>query len=192
MLIIYGLGNNEEKYLKTKHNIGRRVVEEVAQKDASPYSKNKSYYYTKSKQFHFEEVFYIYSSGYMNESGRPLVEFCKYHPVDADAQLLIVHDDSDQIEGNVKLLPKGGSAGHHGINSIYRELLATPISIEHVWRLKIGIRPPENKLRSETFVLSRLSKQDDQTITYLSSVVFSQLPNMVDNEWERVQNSINS
>jgi PTH1 family peptidyl-tRNA hydrolase len=186
MLIIYGLGNNEDKYLNTKHNIGRLVVEELASGLQLSYSKNKSYYYTKSK-----DIYLIYSAGYMNESGRPLAEFCKYNSVDSNTQLLIIHDDSDQIEGNVKLLPQGGSAGHHGINSIYREIIATPLLIENVWRLKVGIRPELNKLRSETFVLNRLTKVDEEAITKVAKTLTSQLASIQQGQWSNAQNQLN-
>jgi len=191
VIILYGLGNNEDKYLNTKHNIGRRILEEVAGKVASSFGKNKTYYYTKS-ELTGDSIYFLYSSGYMNESGRALVDFCRYTNIDPDTKLLIIHDDSDQIEGSIKLLPKGGSAGHHGINSIYRELLATQLTIDNIWRLKVGIRPPENTLKSETFVLKSLSKTDQMTIQKTSDQLTGALPILATNQWEEVQKTMNT
>lgn len=191
MIIFYGLGNNASKYLFTKHNIGRIALEQLTSSQNLQFSKNKSYFYTKSK-VNDEELVFLYSDGFMNTSGVPLVDFCKYHPVPENTELVIIHDDSDQKEGCVKLLPKGGSAGHNGIRSIYSEILSTPISINNVWRLKIGIRPEQNTFKSETFVLSKISQIDERTAKTVAQSVEKSLPLIVDGLWSKVQTQINS
>jgi peptidyl-tRNA hydrolase, PTH1 family len=192
MIIFYGLGNNEPKYNQTKHNIGRLFVEYISKH----YSFNT---FTKQKSFHVSRVdvnntsiICMYSDGYMNTSGTPLVEFLKYHPEDEHTQVIIVQDDSDQIEGKWKLAKAGGSAGHKGIDSIYRSILATHIKPSSIWRLKIGIRPEQNTLKSETFVLSRISKQDEETIDILGKVCINNLDYIINNDMDKAQTFINS
>lgn len=76
---------------------------------------------------------------FMNESGkavRPLVD-SRGIPLD---RLLVVHDDMDLPLGTLRLRPKGGSAGHRGVQSIIDALGSDAFP-----RLRIGIgRPPED------------------------------------------------
>lgn len=157
-MLLYGLGNNAPKYLHTRHNVGRILLESLAE---TSFQKKNGYLYRQAGPHE-----HLLSAGFMNDSGLPLVEYTRYFKTEADT-LLIFQDDSDQLEGRVKLVQGGGSAGHHGINSIYRHLLATPFAVEDVWRLKIGIRPEENRQKSETFVLKPVSAILTNTLTRL-------------------------
>jgi peptidyl-tRNA hydrolase, PTH1 family len=188
MILMYGLGNNEEKYLKTKHNIGRLLVEKIALDKKWVWKKDKTCSYIRQN-----ECVLLYSEGYMNHSGIPVRAFMSYYKLDSqNCLLLVIQDDSDQIEGSVKLVRGGGSAGHNGINSIYANI-PSGFSKEQIWRLKIGIRPPLNKSKSETFVLSSCSKTDYDLVNKTSDVIlnnFSLLGSSVG--MERLQNSVNS
>jgi peptidyl-tRNA hydrolase, PTH1 family len=171
MIVFYGLGNNDPKYLNTKHNAGRLVVEGLAKSWEISFSKGTSYFYTKSKDN--LEICLLYSAGYMNNSGLALGDFLRYFKLDFKPtdSLLIIQDDSDQQNGKQKLLRGGGSAGHHGINDIYRHLPGLKISLEQVWRLKIGIRPDGNRERSETFVLTPASASELQHYQLISNLL---------------------
>lgn len=176
MLLIYGLGNNQTKYLQTKHNVGRLVLESLAKELKLSFRKKLSYTISQSLndspqplnnqnslllQVDKEllECQLFYSNGYMNQSGLPLRDFLKNLSTDklTTLRLLILHDDSDQLVGSYKLTVAGGSAGHHGVQNIYEHILPFALRKEQIWRLKIGIRPVGNRQRSETFVLASLS-----------------------------------
>jgi peptidyl-tRNA hydrolase, PTH1 family len=193
MLVIYGLGNNESKYLYTKHNAGRVVLEKIATTLGLSFQKKDKFAFAATK-INGQEVYLIYSLGYMNLSGEPLSAFCKYFKLDFKAQdsnLVILQDDSDQIESRLKLLPGGGSAGHHGINSIYQYLLNLKIPQEQIWRLKIGIRPPENKLRSETFVLKPLTLNELSYLHIVAHKITKHLPYWLENDFAKAQTDLN-
>jgi peptidyl-tRNA hydrolase, PTH1 family len=155
MLIIYGLGNNEKQYLNTKHNIGRLVVEEIAAAMQLTFQKKDSFYFAKNTK-----IILAYSTGYMNHSGKPLQDVINYFKPET-VNVLIIQDDSDQISGNFKITAGGGSAGHHGINSIYEQTKST-IKKEETYRLKLGIRPSENREKSISFVLNQISITDKE------------------------------
>jgi peptidyl-tRNA hydrolase, PTH1 family len=193
MLVIYGLGNNEAKYLNTKHNAGRVVLEQVAAGLGISFQKKDKFAFAATK-VNGEDVYLIYSLGYMNHSGEALSAFCKYFKLDFTAKnsnLVILQDDSDQIETKLKLLSGGGSAGHHGINSIYQHVLNLKIPQEQIWRLKIGIRPPENKLRSETFVLKNLNLIEITFLQSLSDKVTKYIPQWSKNDFTKSQTDLN-
>lgn len=193
MLIVFGLGNNQSKYLSTKHNAGRIVLEHVAENLRLKFHQ-KSHYYEAKIEIQDETVWLLYSTGFMNTSGEALYQFLQFYKLkfsDKD-KLLVIQDDSDQFEGWQKLAVGGGSAGHHGINSIYRHLPGLAINPEQVWRLKVGIRPPQNKERSETFVLSQISQAEKSYYNFLGDTVTQLLPEMVQNNLSKAQGTLNT
>ncbi len=102
-------------------------------------------------------VVYARSLTYMNESGIAAAGLLKKYGARPN-HMLVIHDDSDLATGRVKFTTSSRSAGHHGVESIMRT-----IKTQDFPRLRIGIRPPESKDKSETFVLKRLRMQE-QTI----------------------------
>lgn len=192
MVIIYGLGNNEEKYYETKHNVGRKVLEKWVSLLDLTFSESKSVN-AATFENHIQKVVFLSSRGYMNESGKNLMQYISYYKLQNKiTSLVIIQDDSDQIEGNWKFTQAGGSAGHHGINSVYAHLLSMGLELEQVWRLKIGIRPAQNKLRSETFVLNKLSQSDDLAISTVAHMCYELMHEFVDTKFDVIQNVLHS
>jgi peptidyl-tRNA hydrolase, PTH1 family len=188
MLIIYGLGNNEPKYLKTKHNIGRVIVEGLAKKLGKNWNKKDLIWSAGSS-----ELLMAYTNGYMNESGLPLLQLIKYYkPELEDLLILVIQDDSDQYIGKAKLLPAGGTAGHRGIISINQHLANLKLKPEQIWRLKVGIRQPQNTAKSETFVLNAFSLAEEQKATQLAQIIFDNLQLISQLKINKLQEVINS
>ncbi len=197
-IIIYGLGNNESKYLKTKHNAGRLAIEKIATDWNVNFVETQGCFVAKKKvenkeQDKDQEVWLVYSKGYMNASGEPISKLLKYFKINTqtqDFQLIIAQDDSDQILGKTKLSIGGGTAGHNGIISSYLHLTSCGLNQTDIWRLKIGIRPEGNRLKSETFVLSLVTNNE---VNFYNSVAqklllaLRQFPNI-----SKIQNIINT
>jgi len=191
MIIVYGLGNNEAKYVATKHNVGRIITEKWAQKNDCLFQPKDGYYYTKSN-----DIAFLYSSEYMNTSGKPLSQFLSFFKYSAqNSTLIIVQDDSDQLEGAVKLVKGGRSAGHKGIDDVYRHVASFGFGPADIWRLKIGIRPEQKEgqpwVRSETFVLLPISEIDKKTCLHLSDQLFNHQKQVIEANYSYLQNRLN-
>lgn len=134
--LVIGLGNPDQKYLNTYHNVGRLFIDYL--------EKN----YTLSPK-----PYTLKSDVYMNESGKFIAKALKKYNVKPE-NLLVVHDDSDLKVGQYKSAFGRGAAGHHGVESIQ-----AAIKTNDFWRLRIGIRPPKEKIRqkAERFVLKKIS-----------------------------------
>ena len=134
---IVGLGNIGEEYQKTYHNVGNFVAEKL-----------------KHLALASERDLKIYPlTGFMNESGDPIVKWLKMNNLITDA-VVVAHDDSDLSVGSYKLVRGGGSAGHKGIES-----LAAHLGTGDFWRLRIGVRDPAEQVRKKAgeFVLEQWS-----------------------------------
>ena len=193
MQIFYGLGNNEAKYLETKHNLGRLVLEKIVSNLGGKFELSAKVSFYKHIFENDEIAYFVYSNGFMNTSGEALSSFLKYYKIDTtspDFKLIILHDDSDQIEQSFKFLPGGGSAGHNGIIDIYKHLPGLGTDINQIWRLKIGIRPPNNKLKSETFVLNRAGNNELEFANRLGNKVFDKLDLLLANNFDKFQSHL--
>ena len=117
MKLIVGLGNPGGEYKDTRHNIGFMVVDKLAKElgvtDPSWNTDPKKNALTAK----IGEVLLVKPQTFMNKSGfavSALMNFYKLTPAD----VWIIHDDIDLPLGKIKIREKGGSAGHHGIESI--------------------------------------------------------------------------
>jgi peptidyl-tRNA hydrolase, PTH1 family len=170
--IFYGLGNEGKDFKNTKHNIGQLVIEQLISTNKLDIKKTK----TKSSSQYLaklnENTNLIFSSGYMNESGLPIAEYINYYKIEPkQIRLIIIQDDSDQLIGNYKLCLGGKSAGHKGIDSVYNHLKSFGINSTEIYRIKIGIRPPQNTQKSLTFVLSPISAGEDEIIKEITKKI---------------------
>src|SRR5512139_2882923 len=136
MVIIAGLGNPGTKYAKTRHNIGFRVIDVLAEEFRVPLQE-KDLYVIGNGTIGGEECILVKPLTFMNRSGLALKKLLKKRPLspeDLRSGLVVIHDDLDLETGKVRIRKSGSSGGHKGIESIITEL-ATRDFI----RVKIGI-----------------------------------------------------
>ena len=192
MLLIYGLGNNHSRYLYTKHNVGRLLIETLVKKVNLTWEMQAKFAYAKTLIVN-QAVYFLYSLGYMNESGEVISEFINYFKLKPDdLKIFLLQDDSDQLETRLKLVNNGGSGGHKGVESVYKHLCFLGISKKSVWKLKIGIRPISNRLRSETFVLTKLSNLELDFVNLVVDNLVQFLADLAQGNFTKAQNYFNS
>jgi PTH1 family peptidyl-tRNA hydrolase len=157
--IILGIGNPDEEYGGTYHNVGKQALDELAAASGS----SPSFQAPSRKHFAFAQIggrIYAKSLTYMNESGlaaREALDYFKLTP----GELLVAHDDSDMTLGSYKFSFDQRSAGHRGIDSIIGSL-----GTQEFYHLKIGIRPAAEEVRQKAldFVLKKISKADQEIL----------------------------
>jgi len=137
---ILGLGNEGEKYKNTYHNVGQLMIDFLYENGVFP-----------------ENIILSKNEGFMNESGNSAFKIYKKIGKQSE-KILVIHDDSDINVGKYKLSVDKSSAGHKGIQDIINK-----IGTQNFWRLRIGIRPTEEKeerMKAEEFVLKKIKKSD--------------------------------
>ena len=132
-----GLGNPGSKYEFTRHNIGFRTVDSLAQDIEVEFKKVKSYYSLISRgMINNQKVILIKPQTFMNLSGRAVSKVVSYYKIPLQ-DLLIVYDDLNLELGQIRIRKKGSAGGHKGIESIMQYL-----NSEEIPRLRIGIGNP--------------------------------------------------
>ena len=135
MKLIVGLGNLGEKYEKSRHNVGFMVLDELL-RELVPVKKTtwKDIPHLKSKIYNLNRA-KISSSAYslksevvlakpqtmMNASGFAVAKLASSFQLPASS-IWVIHDDLDLPLGKIKIRSGGGTAGHHGLDSLLKEL----------------------------------------------------------------------
>lgn len=154
MKIIVGLGNPEEKYLKTFHNMGYIAVGDVADELGVKFKKKECEAYTAEANLGGEKVILARPVTYMNNSGRAVKQLlAKYKATARD--LVILYDDYDIPKGTIRIRPSGSAGTHNGMRSVIAEVGTSDFA-----RIRIGIRDPEVNIPIINYVLSEVRRED--------------------------------
>jgi len=139
MKLIVGLGNPGGEYARTRHNIGRRLVEYVAHQEGVKLASKRSQKTALSSVWWEGEVIQLaHPLDYMNLSGEAVASLVKYWKISVAKDLLVVVDDVALPFGKFRLRGKGSPGGHNGLASIEDHL-----GTRDYPRLRIGIGPGE-------------------------------------------------
>jgi PTH1 family peptidyl-tRNA hydrolase len=111
--LIAGLGNIGNEYTETRHNIGFKIVEELAQRNKVAFSLEKNAHIC-SYKFKGKNVILIKPSTYMNLSGKAVRYWMDQMNVKQE-NLLVVLDDLAIPFGSIRIRPKGNDGGHNGM-----------------------------------------------------------------------------
>jgi peptidyl-tRNA hydrolase, PTH1 family len=155
-LLVVGLGNPGREYARNRHNVGWRVVDELARRhDGSWRSKFNGQLAEIRIDAH--KVALLKPETYMNDSGRAVQAAARFFKVDPHS-ILVVHDEGDFDLGRLQARRGGGLAGHNGLRSIANQL-GTPDFL----RLRVGVGRPErgDPRPLADYVLSDFEPHDD-------------------------------
>jgi PTH1 family peptidyl-tRNA hydrolase len=159
---VAGLGNPGEGYVRTRHNVGAMVVEELADRAGERFRKTRFVPAVIAEiTAEGERVLLVKSRTFMNESGPAYASVAKKHDIRPD-HLIAAHDDLDLPFGSLRVKFGGSTAGHHGLDSLVAAL-RTP----DFYRLRLGIGRPPGRQDPLDFVLRPFSKKEEEEVVVL-------------------------
>ncbi|MCM8757665.1 MAG: aminoacyl-tRNA hydrolase [Candidatus Omnitrophica bacterium] len=154
MKLIVGLGNPGLIYRKTRHNVGKEVIESFAKDCKIKLKRSLDNLFCVGKATLEKEDFILaYPLVFMNISGRAVKALINRYKIDKK-NLLVVCDDIDLPLGKIRLRPKGSDGGHKGLRSIIEGL-----KTEDFARLRIGIGKV-SKEKVKDYVLSKFNREE--------------------------------
>jgi len=164
MRLILGLGNPGEPYRDTRHNVGFRVVEELARRWEIPIDgmECNSLVGRFAKTAGEDAVLLVKPQTYMNRSGWAARCFAERHELDP-AAVLVIYDEVNLPLGKLRLRRGGSPAGHRGLESVIENLRTAEIP-----RLRLGVAPEEGKPAGGEelvdFVLSPFKPEESEAV----------------------------
>jgi len=186
MKVIVGLGNPGSEYEHTRHNLGFRVVQCLAQTLGSHFAPSRCCQGLEATgKISGLDAGMLLPTTFMNLSGKAVVRFLNHYAV-SPADALVVYDDFHLPFGQIRMRRKGSAGGHNGLSSIIEEL-----GIQDIPRLRLGIGEPKGKGDSVDFVLSPFDAQEQQELDFFISEAVECCRAWVSGEIEQVMSQFN-
>lgn len=160
--LIVGLGNIGPEYVYTRHNIGFRVVEQIAEDAGATFSDGR-YGATCEVKVKNKVLVLLKPSTFMNLSGNALRYWMQKENIPVERVLVIV-DDLALPFGTLRMKPRGSDAGHNGLKHI-QQILGN----DSYPRIRFGIGNDFPKGHQVDYVLGNFSSEEEDKLkeTYL-------------------------
>ena len=160
MKVIVGLGNPGGTYEGTRHNVGFAVVEELARRWRLRFGRShgraRPGVIVAQGCIDSEPAMCVKPQLYMNLSGAALAGVGRSLSA---KELIVIHDDLDLECGCVRVKRGGGTAGHHGLDSIV-ESYGSDFA-----RVRVGVGRAPRGVDTADYVLSRFAAEESERIT---------------------------
>ena len=184
--LIVGLGNPDNKFLNTRHNIGFWFIDSLVDSLRVNFNDNlKKGFCDTDYQSDGVDIKLLKPMTFINDSGTPLKNFIKNKNI-APSEIIVAYDDLDLAAGKIRLKFSGGSGGHNGIKDIIEK-----IGTKDFWRLKIGIGKPTHKDDVISYVLGKPSPDDKKQILKGIENIIQNSQHLLDGSYTNFMNNLN-
>ena len=182
---IIGLGNPGTRYAATRHNVGFRLVDALAEKHGCSWFPTTFDGWASHFNLGMTRVWLAKPTTYMNRSGQFVAPFLSSLSLGIE-DLLVVYDDLDLSLGRLRLARKGSSGGHNGLKS-----LAGHLESEAFGRLKLGIGHPRHPQDVVEWVLTPFSGSEEVVIGEAFSLAINAVQDWVHGGMDMAMNRNN-
>ena len=160
--LVVGLGNPGERYARTRHNVGAMVVDRLCERFGARLRKVR-FSPVMAAEARYEGIPLVLarSGTWMNESGPPLASFAKRRGIPV-SRVVACHDDMDLPFGALRVKRSGGTAGHHGLDSLVAAFRSTDF-----YRIRVGVGRPPSRDRGIDHVLDTFPKRQQEDLGVL-------------------------
>lgn len=191
-LVVFGLGNPEQRYEGTRHNVGAWVIAEMARRyHAQPKREGRANVARIEIDGHVLHI--AQPRAYMNESGGPIAQEAKRLKA-RPQQVMVVYDELDLPVGTTRMRLKGSSGGNNGLKSIIgalgsQEFPRIRIGIDRPYDHGAPVRDPE---RVAAWVLSRPAPGDRRILEEAVGRTIEAIETAVREGYEVAMNRLNA
>jgi len=154
--LIVGLGNPGPRYEATRHNVGFRVIDELAARWGIDMGRERFHAWAGAGRVQDEAVWLLKPTTFMNRSGQALDAAGRFFRL-ALTDLLVVTDDFALPLGRIRFRAGGSAGGHNGLADIVNR-----VGTEEFARLRIGIGEAVGDPAS--FVLERFTARQERIV----------------------------
>jgi PTH1 family peptidyl-tRNA hydrolase len=155
--LIVGLGNIGREYEYTRHNIGFRVLDALAEASNIVFA-DRRYGFVSELKVKGRTLILLKPSTYMNLSGNAVRYWLNHEKIPVE-NLLVIADDLALPFGTLRLKGKGSNAGHNGLGNIQSVL-----NTQEYARLKFGIGNDFPRGRQVDYVLDEFTDDEEKAL----------------------------
>ena len=158
MYLIVGLGNPEEEYSGTRHNMGFDTINKIWSKYNIKMVKSKFNGIYEKSNIEGQEVILLKPQTYMNLSGNSVREFANFYKIAVD-NIIVIYDDMDIDASEIKIRKKGHAGSHNGMKSIVENLGTIEFP-----RIRVGIGKPMENEDKIKYVIGKISNKTKEEL----------------------------
>lgn len=183
--LIAGLGNPGPKYENTRHNMGFRAVELLAEQKGVKLNKVKFKSAYNLMEFAGARCLVMKPQTYMNLSGEAVREAAQFYKIPPD-RVLVIYDDVSLPAGKLRVRPSGSAGGHNGIKNIIAHL-----GTQDFPRVKIGTGAPEDKDGMIDWVIGVPSQKEREVLLKAFKRAIEAAACVIEHGCQRAMNDFN-
>ena len=157
MFLIVGLGNPGIQYENTRHNIGFKVIDNIAKEYNIEINRQKFKGVYGEGFINGEKVILLKPTTYMNLSGESIREVVDFYKLTCE-DIVVIYDDISLDVGRLRIREKGSAGGHNGIKSIIAHLGRDVFP-----RIKVGVGQPNVDLVN--YVLGKFTDEEMEVLS---------------------------
>ena len=154
MFLIVGLGNPEEDYANTRHNMGFNVINKLAEEYKIEISKKKFDGLVGEGFIENNKVILLKPQTFMNLSGKSIIQVVNFYKIPME-NIIVIYDDIDTDIGSIRIRKKGSAGTHNGMKSVINEL-----QTEEFARIRVGIGHPKFKQDMINYVIGAIPEDE--------------------------------
>jgi PTH1 family peptidyl-tRNA hydrolase len=164
--LIIGLGNPGRQYVKSRHNVGFRLLDRLAERLGVTFSRMESKALVTHADYQGCRLILAKPQTFMNLSGQAVASLARFYKISTE-NMIVAYDDVDLPLGVLRIRPQGGSAGHKGMTSIIERL-----GMNMFPRLRLGVDRPPGRMDAAAYVLQDFTPAEEELLaTILESGV---------------------
>jgi PTH1 family peptidyl-tRNA hydrolase len=184
--LVAGLGNPGRIYAASRHNLGWVVIDAFAAKLGLQWRSLPQFdaHVARWDGPAGDTRYFLKPLTFMNESGRAVGSFARYHKI-LSAGILAVYDDVNIDLGLVKVSVAGSAGGHNGVSD-----LLTQIG-EGFVRFRLGVGPKPSRMELKDFVLGNFTPDQQIIVNQQLSHYLSGLELLLSRGTEAAMNQLN-
>lgn len=164
--LVVGLGNIGAEYVNTRHNIGFKAVDFIAEESGVSFETVKFGAMTEIK-IKGRTLLLLKPNTYMNLSGKAVRHWMDKEKISKE-NILIITDDLNLPFGTLRIKAKGSDGGHNGLKSIQAALNTTEYP-----RLRFGISDQFKKGKQVDYVLGNWDDEEATALPERLKMVFN-------------------
>ncbi|WP_165749575.1 aminoacyl-tRNA hydrolase [Cellulophaga sp. Z1A5H] len=155
--LIIGLGNIGPEYAQTRHNIGFKVLDKLAELEDLNFETAKFGAVTTLK-LKGRSVLLLKPSTYMNLSGKALQYWMEKENIPLE-NVLVITDDINLDYGVIRVKTKGSNGGHNGLKDIQNVLNSANYN-----RFRFGVGADFGKGKQVDYVLGKWNDDEKEAM----------------------------
>lgn len=186
MYIIVGLGNPGRQYENTRHNIGFRCIDRLAEKYNISVLECKHKALIGKGYIEGQKVILVKPQTFMNLSGESVRDVLNFYKVEPDTQLIVIYDDISLAVGALRIRKKGSAGGHNGIKNILAQ-----IGTDVFKRIKIGVGEKPKGYDLADYVLGHFTQAENKEMDMACDRAVEAISLLVKEEDDAAMNRFN-